>query len=103
MLAICSNVSRRAGFISLPVLALNAMLARLEDSFARLSQFSADLQSLRDARQQQLKARLKSSADLDDFSSLFAPARRDTFEQMAGTDLAQREIAAIYRCDLSLG
>ena len=24
--------------------------------------------------------------DLDDFSSLFAPARRDTFEQMAGTD-----------------
>ena len=63
---------------------------------------TSDLQSLRDARQQQLKARLKSSADLDDFSSLFAPARRDTFEQMANTDLAQREIAAIYRCDLSL-
>ena len=63
---------------------------------------TSDLQSLRDARQQQLKARLKSSAYLDDFSSLFAPARRDTFEQMADTDLAQREIAAIYRCDLSL-
>lgn len=63
---------------------------------------TSDLQSLRDARQQQLKARLKSSADLDDFSNLFAPARRDTFEQMANTDLAQREIAAIYRCDLSL-
>lgn len=63
---------------------------------------TSDLQSLRDARQQQLKARLKSSADLDDFSNLFAPARRDTFEQMADTDLAQREIAAIYRCDLSL-
>ena len=30
---------------------------------------TSDLQSLRDARQQQLKARLKSSADLDDFSS----------------------------------
>ena len=63
---------------------------------------TSDLQSLRDARQQQLKARLKSSADTDDFSTLFAPARVETFGHMAGTDLAQREIAAIYRCDLSL-
>lgn len=63
---------------------------------------TSDLQSLRDARQQQLKARLKDETDNDDFSSLFAPAQRDTFNQMAGTDLAQREIAAIYRCDLNL-
>ncbi|MGO2451975.1 glycosyltransferase [Pseudomonas taetrolens] len=63
---------------------------------------TSDLQSLRDARQQQLKARLKHTPDQDDFSSLFAPARGETFEQMAGTDLAQREIAAIYRCDLNL-
>lgn len=63
---------------------------------------TSDLQSLRDARQQQLKARLKDDAGNDDFSSLFAPAQRDTFNQMAGTDLAQREIAAIYRCDLNL-
>ena len=63
---------------------------------------TSDLQSLRDARQQQLKARLKDDAGNDDFSSLFAPAQQDTFNQMAGTDLAQREIAAIYRCDLNL-
>ena len=63
---------------------------------------TSDLQSLRDARQQQLKARLKQTAEQDDFSSLFAPAPHETFEQMAGTDLAQREIAAIYRSDLNL-
>ena len=63
---------------------------------------TSDLQSLRDARQQQLKARLKHTPDQDDFSSLFAPAQGETFEQMAGTDLAQREIAAIYRSDLNL-
>lgn len=63
---------------------------------------TSDLQSLRDARQQQLKARLKHIPDQDDFSSLFAPAQGETFEQMAGTDLAQREIAAIYRSDLNL-
>ena len=63
---------------------------------------TSDLQSLRDARQQQLKARLKHTDEQDDFSSLFAPAPRETFEQMAGTDLAQREIAAIYRSDLNL-
>ena len=60
------------------------------------------LQSLPAARQQQLKARLGLDADTDDFSSRFAPAQRETFEQMAVTDLAQREIAAIYRCDLNL-
>lgn len=63
---------------------------------------TSDLQSLRDARQQRLKNRLKASEDGNDFSELFAPALREEFELMAETDLAQREIAAIYRCDLSL-
>src|SRR5476651_868156 len=63
---------------------------------------TADLQSLRDARQQQLKARLKDDQDLNDFSALFAPDQRQMFEQMSATDQAQREIAAIYRSDLNL-
>ncbi|MDF9773386.1 glycosyltransferase [Pseudomonas baetica] len=63
---------------------------------------SSDLQSLRDARHQRLKNRLKASDDSNDFSELFAPALREEFEFMADTDLAKREIAAIYRCDLTL-
>lgn len=63
---------------------------------------TSDLQSLRDARHQRLKQRLKASDDANDFSELFAPALREEFEFMADTDLAQREIAAIYRCDLNL-
>ncbi|WP_248802509.1 glycosyltransferase [Pseudomonas sp. MWU13-2100] len=63
---------------------------------------TSDLQSLRDARQQQLKARLKDPQDLNDFSALFAPDQRQIFEQMSETDQAQREIAAIYRSDLNL-
>lgn len=63
---------------------------------------TSDLQSLRDARHQRLKDRLKASDDPDDFSALFAPALREEFEHMAETDLAKREIAALYRCDLNL-
>lgn len=63
---------------------------------------TSDLQSLRDARHQRLKQRLKASDDANDFSELFAPALREEFEFMADTDLAKREIAAIYRCDLNL-
>ncbi|SEE63171.1 glycosyltransferase [Pseudomonas migulae] len=63
---------------------------------------TSDLQSLRDARQQRLKNRLKASDDANDFSDLFAPALREEFELMADTDLAKREIAALYRCDLNL-
>ncbi|MCU1759883.1 glycosyltransferase family 4 protein [Pseudomonas sp. 14P_8.1_Bac3] len=61
-----------------------------------------DLQSLRQARHQRLKDRLKASDDNNDFSDLFAPALREEFELMADTDLAKREIAALYRCDLNL-
>ncbi|KPG95854.1 glycosyltransferase [Pseudomonas sp. RIT-PI-q] len=63
---------------------------------------TSDLQSLRDARHQRLKERLKASDDANDFRELFAPALREEFEFMADTDLAKREIAAIYRCDVNL-
>ncbi|MBP5954766.1 glycosyltransferase [Pseudomonas anatoliensis] len=63
---------------------------------------TSDLQSLRHARHQRLKDRLKANNDQDDFSDLFIPALREEFELMATTDLAKREIAALYRCDLNL-
>jgi glycosyltransferase involved in cell wall biosynthesis len=63
---------------------------------------TSDLQSLRHARHQRLKSRLKVNPDQNDFSDVFAPALRDEFELMAATDLAKREIAALYRCDLNL-
>ncbi|MFS2198088.1 glycosyltransferase [Pseudomonas sp. Pseusp3] len=63
---------------------------------------SCDLQSLRQGRHQRLKERLKASEDNNDFSGLFAPASREEFEHMADTDLAKREIASFYRCDLTL-
>jgi len=63
---------------------------------------TSDLQSLRDARHQQLKARLKHTPEQDDFSSLFALGASETYAHMADADLAQREIAAIYRSDLNL-
>ncbi|MFC6338734.1 glycosyltransferase [Pseudomonas sp. CCM 7891] len=63
---------------------------------------TSDLQSLRDARQQRLKDYLKHDPAADDFSPLFAPALDEEFQRMADTDLAKREIAAIYRCDISL-
>lgn len=63
---------------------------------------TSDLQSLRHARHQRLKDRLKASGDENDFSELFAPALCEEFDLMANTDLAKREIAALYRCDLNL-
>ncbi|WP_438301828.1 glycosyltransferase [Pseudomonas sp. NMS19W] len=63
---------------------------------------TSDLQSLRHARHQRLKDRLKASDDANDFHALFAPALREEFELMADTDLAKREIAALFRCDLNL-
>lgn len=63
---------------------------------------TSDLQSLRHARHQRLKDRLKVNDDQSDFADLFAPALREEFELMAATDLARREIAALYRCDLNL-
>nr|BFD41764.1 glycosyltransferase family 4 protein [Pseudomonas sp. FFPRI_1] len=63
---------------------------------------TSDLQCLRHARHQRLKEHLKRDADEDDFSPLFAKAAIEEFRHMAETDLAKREIAALYRCDLSL-
>ncbi|WP_244160401.1 glycosyltransferase [Pseudomonas graminis] len=62
---------------------------------------SSDLQSLRHARHQAVKERLdgKPDADLTDY---FQTPRDQLFTRMATTDLAQREIAAIHRSDLSL-
>ncbi|WP_445178457.1 glycosyltransferase [Pseudomonas sp. McL0111] len=63
---------------------------------------TSDLQSLRHARHQRLKDCLKSAPDLQDFSSLYAPALLEEFELMSDSDIAKREIAALYRCDLNL-
>lgn len=62
---------------------------------------TSDLQSLRDARQQALKEQL-AAGNTDDFTALFNLSQAQLFRRMAGTDCAQREIAAIYRSDLSL-
>jgi O-antigen biosynthesis protein len=63
---------------------------------------TSDLQSLRHARHERLKQRLKAPGAGEDFSDLFAPALREEFELMSGMDLAKREIAALFRCDLNL-
>ena len=63
---------------------------------------TSDLQSLRHARHQRLKERLKVAPDDQDFTPLFAPALHEEFELMADSDMAKREIAALYRCDLNL-
>lgn len=63
---------------------------------------TSDLQSLRHARHQRLKDRLKLNPEQNDFGDVFAPALSDEFKLMARSDLAKREIAALYRCDLNL-
>jgi len=63
---------------------------------------TSDLQSLRDARHQLLRRRLAEGLDSNDFRALFNISGPDLYRQMAGADLAQRELAAIYRSDLSL-
>lgn len=62
---------------------------------------TSDLQSLRDARQQALKEQL-ADGESDDCSALLSLSAPQLFARMADGDTAQREIAAIYRCDLSL-
>ncbi|MGX4726391.1 glycosyltransferase [Pseudomonas corrugata] len=63
---------------------------------------TSDLQSLRHARHQRLKDRLKTDDASQDFSDLFTPNLPEAFQLMADTDMAKREIAALYRCDLNL-
>ena len=69
-----------------------------------------DLHSLREARQQYLKIQSKAyntnSNNNDqaclDLTPLWNQSAEHLFDLMANTDLAQREIAAILRCDLTL-
>jgi hypothetical protein len=60
------------------------------------------LQSLREARQQLLRRRLIEGLDPNDFRALFATSGPELYRQMAPLDLTQRELAAIWRCDLTL-
>jgi glycosyltransferase involved in cell wall biosynthesis len=62
---------------------------------------TVDLHTLRDARQQLLKAHLAAGLG-DDCEALFNPPAELLYQHMAASDTAQREIASIYRCDLSL-
>lgn len=63
---------------------------------------TSDLQCLRDARQQLLRRRLIEGLDPNDFRALFATSGPELYRQMATADLTLRELAAIYRSDLSL-
>ncbi len=63
---------------------------------------TCDLQSLRDARQGLLKQRLHASGDENDFTALFAVSPDTLYAHMSDADITQREVAAIFRCDLSL-
>ncbi len=63
-----------------------------------------DLHSLRHARQQLLKSAQKACANEKEKQSV-APITADSaqlYQQMCASDMAVREIAAIFRCDLSL-
>ncbi len=59
-----------------------------------------DLHSLREARQQQAKNLTKQ--DNSSLESLWDNSSPHLFNLMAESDLVQREIAAIFRCDLTL-
>lgn len=61
---------------------------------------SCDLQSLRHTRHQLLKDLLKDGSE--HYEELFSGPDATLFSRMAVTDLAQREVASFYRCDLSL-
>lgn len=63
---------------------------------------TCDLQSMRHSRHQILKELLKDGISADGYGELFAAPDARLFMRMAVTDLAQRELASFYRCDLSL-
>lgn len=63
---------------------------------------TSDLQSLRHTRHQLLKNHLSDAPQADDLDQLFSVDGAALFSAMAVSDLAQREIAALYRCDLNL-
>ncbi len=63
---------------------------------------TSDLQSLRNTRHLQLKQFLENSTQPDDLTDYFSSSETTIYSAMAISDLAQREVAALYRCDLSL-
>ncbi|WP_349970848.1 glycosyltransferase family 4 protein [Pseudomonas caspiana] len=63
---------------------------------------TSDLQSLRHARHQQLKDYLSNSSQPDDLEAFFEKSERTIYSAIATSDLAQREVGALYRSDLSL-
>ncbi|WP_341520008.1 glycosyltransferase [Pseudomonas sp. G.S.17] len=63
---------------------------------------TSDLQSLRNTRHLQLKQFLENSSQPDDLTDYFESSEATVYSAMATGDLAQREVAALYRCDLSL-
>ena len=63
---------------------------------------TSDFQSLREARHRLLKAQLKAEPLSQDFSELFSLNDSALYAHLASADLTLREVAAIYRCDLSL-
>lgn len=63
---------------------------------------TSDVQSLRHARHQHLKDWLNSQGQGDELDAYFEQSDARIFATMARSDLAQREMAALYRCDLSL-
>ncbi len=62
---------------------------------------SEDLHSLREARHQLIKQQLRDD-QLDIAALSSAASLAALYQHMADSDLAKREIAAIYRCDLTL-
>lgn len=62
---------------------------------------TSDLQSMRHTRHQLVKDLLQGQPD-SDLAGYFQMPRAELITHMATTDIAQREIAAIYRSDLSL-
>lgn len=63
---------------------------------------TCDLHSLREARHRLLKQALQMQAGLASTTLLAAQDRANLYRLMVEDDIAKREIAAIYRCDLSL-
>ncbi len=63
---------------------------------------TSDLQSLRNSRHTQLKGFLNESSEPDDLNSFFESSDRSIVAEMSDTDLAKREVAALFRSDLNL-
>ena len=61
-----------------------------------------DLHSLRQARHQRVKQALKSNQTINDLAALKLTDSNTLFDTMSQAEITQREIAAIYRSDLTL-